>query len=203
MQRTSSFVIALLAWFAVITQLVIMLDNRSLPLAETLIRFISFFTILTNLLVALTFTGRFFQLRIAFRKGWLTALTSYILIVGIIYQLLLRHLWHPSGMQLVVDELLHTLIPLLVLIFWCLFEEKESLHYRQLPRWLIYPLIYFVYTLLRGLLSGYYPYPFIDINELGVAKALVTGVFILLFFVLVQLVLVLSARMLSKKIRRQ
>jgi len=194
MQRLLTIIIALLAWFALVAQLVLMLENRVVAIPETLIRFISFFTILTNTLVALFFTGRLLNAVFTEKAGWLTALTSYILVVGITYQILLRHLWQPAGLQWVVDELLHTIVPLLVVIFWIFVGERTIIHYRQIPRWLLYPLVYFGYTLIRGLSTSYYPYPFIDANKLGLSRALLNGVFILVFFVVVQLVLVWVAK---------
>ncbi|MBL7878732.1 MAG: Pr6Pr family membrane protein, partial [Chryseobacterium gambrini] len=50
-------------------------------------------------------------------------------IVGLIYQFLLRSTWNPSGMQKLVDELLHSVIPLLVLIYWYWYENKNNLKY--------------------------------------------------------------------------
>jgi hypothetical protein len=194
MQRILAIIIAFLAWFALIAQLVLMLQSREVGIPETLVRFFSFFTILTNTLVALLYTGRLLNITITQKIGKLTAVTSYILIVGIVYQFLLRHLWHPTGLQWAVDELLHTAIPLLVTIFWYLFEEKSPLHYRQISGWLIYPLVYFVYVLLRGLSSGYYPYPFIDASKLGMGPALLNGLLILVFFVVVQVVLIIVAK---------
>jgi hypothetical protein len=199
MQRILAVIIALLSWFAVIAQLALMLENRVVAIPETLVRFFSFFTILTNTLVAVFFTGQLQKAAITGKAGWLTALTSYILVVGIVYQVLLRHLWHPAGLQWVVDELLHTVVPLLVTVFWYFFEDRSAVHYKQLPRWLIYPLVYFAYTLIRGLVTGYYPYPFIDVKKLGLSWALLNGVFILVFFVVIQFVLVVFAKKIKNK----
>jgi hypothetical protein len=199
MQRLLNGTIALLAWFAVIVQLILMLNNRVVGLPETLIRFFSFFTILTNLLVALFFTGRLLNINSVVKPGRLTAVTSYILVVGIVYQLLLRQAWHPTGLQKLVDELLHTIIPLLVLLYWWLYEKGASLHYKQIGWWLVYPLVYFTYTLVRGLSTGYYPYPFINVNELGIKQALINGVFILIFFMLLQVFLIA----IMKRVRRK
>lgn len=194
MQRGSSFIIALLAWFAVIAQLFLMLKNATAPLAETVIRFFSFFTILTNTMVALYFTRLSFMRPAPRPSPLLTAVTSYILIVGLVYQLLLRHLWSPTGLQFVVDELLHSVVPLLVLTYWFQYGRSAGLQYAQIGRWLYYPLIYFLLILGRGALSGYYPYPFIDVTVLGYGKAVLNAVMILAFFVVVQAVLVVARR---------
>lgn len=51
----------LLGWFVVITQFILTIQNKQVDIAETIIRFFSFFTILTNILVALFFTYRIFS----------------------------------------------------------------------------------------------------------------------------------------------
>jgi hypothetical protein len=46
--------------------------------------------------------------------------------------------------------------------------------------WLVYPLAWFVYTLARGAIVDWYPYPFVDVSELGyqavLARAVALGV---------------------------
>ena len=164
MKKNIALIFAIIAWFAVITQFYLMMENRVASVPETIIRFFSFFTILTNTLVAVYFTvlslaknqKGFWQ-----QPGTLTAITVYILVVGLVYQLVLRQIWEPEGMQKVVDELLHSVNPVLVLIFWFIYEKKNNIRWSQLPYWLLYPLIYLVYILVRGHLSGFYPYPFV------------------------------------------
>ena len=95
------------------------------------------------------------------------------------------HLWHPAGMQLVVDELLHTLNPLLVIVYWWLYEKKTAVRYGQIILWLIYPLAYLAYVLIRGGLSGFYPYPFIDVSKIGLKQAFVNSGVITLIFIIV------------------
>lgn len=50
--------------------------------------------------------------------GTITAITVFILIVGSVYQIVLRSIWEPTGLQFIVDELLHTVIPLYMLGYW-------------------------------------------------------------------------------------
>ncbi len=112
-----------IGWFAVIFQLWLIIINRTVSIPETIIRFFSFFTILTNILVALCFTflllkpntkwGIFFS-----KPATLTAITLYIAVVGIIYNVILRFLWSPKGLQLIVDELLHSVIPVWFILSW-------------------------------------------------------------------------------------
>jgi hypothetical protein len=108
-----------------------MITNRIADVPETIIRFFSFFTILTNTIVAIYFSFQFFNSKRNHwlnRAGVLTAITVYIIVVGLVYQLILRQVWEPTGMQKLVDELLHSINPILVLIFWFLYEKKSLLN---------------------------------------------------------------------------
>jgi hypothetical protein len=85
-------------------------------------------------------------------------------------------------MQMVTDELLHSVIPVLVLIYWFLFENTLSVPYSLIGRWLLYPLIYLIYVLIRGYFSGFYPYPFINIPALGIEKVLLNSILMTALF---------------------
>ena len=190
MKNKLSILIVLITWFAVLTQYYLMIDNKVTSILETTIRFFSFFTILTNLLVAIYFTLSLIKktnnpLLPINKPGTLTAVTVYITIVGIVYQVLLRHTWEPKGAQKVVDELLHTVIPILVIVFWFLYEQKETIGYKQIFKWLIYPSIYLIYILIRGNISNFYPYPFIDVGNIGLKQVFINSARLILFFVFI------------------
>lgn len=185
----------LLGWFAIITQFILTLQNRQANIPETIIRFFSYFTILTNIMVALFFTDRIFsssakQFGIFSKKGILTALTTFILIVGLVYQIVLRGMWEPKGMQFIVDELLHTVIPLYVLGYWIVFSTKGKINFRDAGIWLLYPVVYLLFVLARGSFSNYYPYPFLNIPEIGIEKVLFNSVLIVLLILFVMSILV-------------
>ena len=190
MQRKFEIAGFILAWFAVVTQFVLMIQNRQADIAETIIRFFSFFTILTNSLVALFFTAKISQsfgekIKIFNQKESLTAITTFILIVGLVYQIVLRGIWSPTGMQRIVDELLHTIIPLFVLIYWFLFYQKEKIKCKEIRIWLFYPLFYLLIVLVRGKFSNYFPYPFLNYHEIGIWKSVINCAAILLLILLV------------------
>src|SRR5687768_4020290 len=171
---------AIVAWLALILQLYVMLRNAETngltPLKATW-NFFSYFTVLTNLLVAVCLSfilikpvssvGRFFS-----RPSTLAAITLYIFMVGLTYNIILRSVWAPTGLQKWVDEALHVVVPLLFVIFWLLFIPKGSLKWIHPFRWLIYPAVYLVYALLRGEFSGFHAYPFINTAELGYNRVL-------------------------------
>ncbi len=191
-------------WFAVFFQLYLLILNRKLDVLQTVIQFFSYFTILTNILVALCFTvllfftrskwGRFFS-----KPQTLTAIAVYIAIVGLVYNLVLRFLWAPQGMQRMVDELLHSFNPVWFVIYWLLFVRKNSLQWKDVFPWLLYPLAYCVYIMIRGALSGLYPYPFIDVTAIGYPQTLINTAGLCGVFLLFSLLLVGLGKLLSRK----
>ncbi|MBX9450193.1 MAG: Pr6Pr family membrane protein [Taibaiella sp.] len=188
MKKKISVLIAVTAWAAVIIQYWLMLQHRTASIPETTIRFFSFFTILTNSLVAVYFTlsasakeGK--PSSIIHQPGTLTAVTVYITVVGLVYQFVLRQTWNPEGLQKIVDELLHSVVPLSVIVFWYFYEDKLPVKYLQISRWLIYPLVYLIYILVRGHFSVFYPYPFVNVADIGFAQVLVNSVLITALFI--------------------
>jgi hypothetical protein len=169
---------------------------------EAVVRFFSYFTILTNLLVLCGYIfpvlvpasrpGRFFS-----RAPVRGATLLYIVIVGIVYAVLLRNLYHPAGWAKVADALVHDIAPVYYAVFWLAFAGKTDLRPRHAAQWLFYPLVYLAYTLLRGVFVGWYPYPFIDINVLGYGRALVNAAALTLVFLLAGLIVVALGRWLS------
>jgi hypothetical protein len=178
---------SVLGWFALGTQLYLIILNRVTSVADVIVRYFCFFTILTNLLVALYFTflllsatsvlGKFFS-----RTKVAAALAVYITVVGLTYNVVLRPLWNPQGLQHVVDELLHSVIPVLYMVYWFLFASKNEVQWKDILPWLIFPILYLVLILVLGSFSGYYPYPFVDVVKLGYQNVFINCGFVTLAF---------------------
>ena len=180
----------LLGWLAIIGQFILMIQNRQADIAETIIRFFSFFTILTNILVVLYFTSRISIFKESYisklsNKGNLTALTAFILVVGLVYQIILRGTWQPTGLQKIIDELLHSVIPLFVFLYWLKFANKTDLIFKNIKIWFWYPIGYFLYIIIRGHFSNFYPYPFVNVTEMGYPQVIINSVIVSLFFLFI------------------
>jgi hypothetical protein len=179
---------SVIGWFAVIAQYYLNIQNQAITFSEITIRFFSYFTILTNLLVALSFSSMAFKSNHAFAQNLTTpksqtAITVYIIVVGAVYNLVLRPLWHPEGLQRLVDELLHSVVPTLTVVFWILVVRKKSIGWSVCITGLTYPFVYTVFIAIRGYYSGFYPYPFVNVTALGYPKVLMNGGILLLFFI--------------------
>lgn len=198
---------ALTAWVALILQQYIIIDNtpgNGLTTLQAVGRFLIFFTILSNLLVAISLTavllspasskGRFFA-----KPPVIAAITLYIFIVGLIYNLVLRNIWSPTGRDRVADELLHVAVPLLYILYFLFFAPKAWLPWKSLISWLVFPLVYLVYAIIRGAVEGFYPYPFLSLNNLSVGKVTLNCTMVMVAFIVFGLLIIAWCRSIKKK----
>lgn len=196
-----------LVWLALIIQVYLTINlsiDRGLGLWVGIARYFGYFTILTNILVALTFTvplvlprtrwGQFCS-----QPNVRSATAVYITVVGIAYSLLLRQIWKPQGWQLVADKMLHDVSPLLYIAFWFLFVPKAALQWRDLPAWLIYPLAYLIVALVRGAIFKWYPYPFLEVDKLGYPQVCLNVVMLFVEFCIVGAVFIGIARLVKRR----
>lgn len=200
--RLSAAAVALVAATSLILQYVLLLQSTAgnVGPAWGTLRFFSYFTILANLgVVAVTLS--------ACRKGtgWLArprmraGIALYIGVTGTIYFLILRHLWQPQGLQWWADCGLHYVSPVSYLAWWLLAPRHGGLNLRDAVAWLLFPLLYLAWVLLRGAWLGEYPYPFIDAGQLGYAKTAVNALGVLLAFLLLGGILLALDRLMSRR----
>jgi len=189
---------AVLGWTGLAIQLYLILYSRwslEASLLGGLVSFFSYFTVLTNTLVATVltceWTSRDSAVRRWFLQPWVSSgIAVSIAVVGLAYNILLRHLWHPEGWQWLADELMHDVMPLLFLAWWFYCVPKGTLRLWHIALWVIYPLVYFAYALLRGHLLAAYPYPFIDVDTLGYPQVFANAGGLLAGFLVIALVLI-------------
>lgn len=198
-------IIFALELYALPVQFYLLLKNPEFNFFSAAVRFFSFFTITTNTIVffcsALLLFGGKLKANTFFRKSTtLTAITVYILIVGIVFNLLLRPTLNLQGHHLIVSEIFHTVVPVLFFFFWLFFVSPEKISFKVVWLWLVYPIIYIIYTLFHGLATEFYPYPFIDATQLGFEIALINGFFVLLSFVILSIILISVFRIKTKSL---
>lgn len=184
---------ALLCWFALALQFYLSI-RQSIANGRDIVygvwMYLAFFTILTNLLVAIVLSapliapesrvGRFCR-----HSGTIAGVAVNIALVGIAYNLLLRNVWHPHGLQLVGDVLLHDAVPLIFIGYSWMSAGIAVASFAARALWGAWPVIYFAYALARGAVTGFYPYPFIHVGHLGYLQVLVNAVGLLLGYLLI------------------
>ena len=151
-------------------------SERTGPLSN----FLSFFTIESNVLaVVVLAVGGLLDprsTRWAFFRG---AVTLYMVITGIVYAALLSDI--PVGLSSPwINTVLHRVLPLLILLDWLFRPPWPRVRAARSLVWLVFPLAYFAYSLIRGPQVDWYPYPFLDPRPDGydhvVVSALVLAV---------------------------
>ena len=167
---------ALLGWFALLLQLYLILAQSpagALAMLGTVITYFSFFTILTNILVALVFTaivvapgnrtGAVFLP--SFGAGRHGGLHRYRRASSTGY--CCGNYGIPRARSGLPTYFCMPSFRLGYVVYWLLFAPRTGLRWKDAVGWLAYPGVYLVYILARGAVSGLYPYPFVDVKVLG------------------------------------
>ncbi|WP_119396522.1 Pr6Pr family membrane protein [Salinibius halmophilus] len=156
------------------------------PVGAELLRFYSFFTHWANILCCIFFIGLALPSgklhKLARLPGVRSALTVYMTVVAIVYHALLADLWDPQGLTYVADLMFHTLVPAAVFAIWLLAGETARIAYKTVLWFIALPFIYLVYSLVRGAFSNYYPYFFLDVNDLGYQGVAISSLALLIAF---------------------
>lgn len=175
--RVGAVVVALVSAASLVLQYVILVRATVDTIGPALatLRFLSYFTILSNLLVTAVAVSA--ALPAEGRAGrWLRrervrgGAALYIGVTGLVYVLILRHLWQPQGLQWWADSGLHYATPALYLLWWLGASGHGRLDWRDAGAWLAFPAAYAAWVAVRGAVTPEYPYPFIDVGALGWAK---------------------------------
>lgn len=167
--RAIASALRLLMAAAVIAAVITQLAN-TVSLGDSVSNFFSFFTIQSNVIGAAAVTTAALATQRARRSVWLSQLrgaaTLYMGITGLIFSLLL------SGADVQtpipwVNSVLHYVFPLFLVIDWLVERSVRPLTFRQGLVFLSYPVAYLAYTMIRGPIVDWYPYPFIDPRDRG------------------------------------
>lgn len=160
-------ILALIAQFYVIVSLV--LSERG-PVGAVIYYF-SFFTILTNLLLVLVYLGAIVRGQrwlVFFRKPHTRAMAaSSIVLVGGFYHFVLSGVWEQEGLLYWCNIALHYVTPALYVVWFAAWNRTGTLKWSSLVTLLAYPVAYLIYVLLRGALTGDYPYEILDVGLVG------------------------------------
>jgi hypothetical protein len=159
----------LLVIAAVITQIVDDLTHSIFVPSH----YFAYFTIQSSLMnVVVLMVGGYYALRHRADTELLTSVRmsvlAYAIVTGAVYNLLLRGLHVPGYRGLDwPNEVLHVVIPLFILVDWLVTPGRQRLRWKRL--WFVasYPLAWLAFTMIRGGLRGWYPYPFLDPNGPG------------------------------------
>ncbi|WP_394432018.1 Pr6Pr family membrane protein [Streptomyces sp. SGAir0957] len=184
-----------------------------LTLSDSVLRLLSYFTVQSNIVLAVV-------MALSAVRAWTAdrplppLLTGgallLICITGLVYHVILTN--DASGFSMTDDpdhamtgarqvstQLLHTVTPIGAVLDWLLLTRPGMLRLRHAGTWMIYPLAYFCFALIRGAIMtpgtpARYPYPFLDVDRHGYAGVLGNAVIFGLAFYALALLLVTADR---------
>ena len=169
--------LAVFATAALVAQLVVTLGLHGPPATTRVIRMLSYFTIQSNILVAVSSWGLVLRPQRAdlpWRVARLDAIAG-ISVTGLVYSVVLRGTQHLHGWALACDGAFHYVVPIATVLTWLVVGPRGRVDRTTVLGALIWPVLWFAYTLLHGAVSGWYPYHFIDVKDLGYPQALLNA----------------------------
>lgn len=139
--------------------------------------FFSFFTILSNLAAVILLAYFAFKKQPTTRdQAFRTATTLYMIMTGVIFSILLSNL---AGVRLTAvpwdNTVLHYIMPIAVALDWLIQPAKPTIFkLKNVLLWLSIPLLYVLYSLIRGAFVHWYPYPFLNPAHSSYASVAIT-----------------------------
>lgn len=122
----------------------------------------SYFTVLSNVIGAVVWAVALIRPVPDLIRG---AAATYLITTGVVYAILLRDVdvQTPSF----ANFALHAATPVLMALDWLLAPPRRRIALRHAALWLVFPVVYLGYTLIRGAIVDWYPYPFLDPRGAG------------------------------------
>lgn len=144
-----------------------------------LANFVSYFTVQCTFAAAVVWTiAGIVAVRRTADPHWLTVgrllVTTYLMVSGIVFTII--HLEAaardvPLGLPW-SSQVLHYALPSYAFLDWLLAPGRGALRWSALPTVLLFPLGWGAYTMVRGSMVGWYPYFFLDANQVSAAETL-------------------------------
>lgn len=184
----------LLVILSVGTQLLLVIGNVNIgfgpsnaPLGQRIFEFLSYFTVESNILVGIATAmlcvrpdrdGAFWRvLRIGSMFG--------ITVTLAIYHVILSPLAAFTGIASVSNTGLHYVVPVFAILGWIFFGPHPRVTWKALLLAATWPAAYMVLTVAQGAVTGFYPYPFVNIARLGFATVAANGAGVILLLLAV------------------
>lgn len=181
------------------------LSTADLPVVTRFVRLFSFFTIQSNILVLATSIALFLNIR---RDGRVWRVVRFdallgIIITGLVFETILAPIAfsYMKGWAVVATIGFHYISPWATLIGWLIFGPRPRTTWVTTLWAFVWPLAWLVYTFVHGAISGWYPYPFLDVATIGFADSVRNSAVVLLIGVVIAIAITLLDHHLPSLVR--
>lgn len=178
-------------------------SNATGPVGTRLVRLFSFFTIQSNVFVLATSLALALNIHRDGRVWRVVRLDALlgIIITGIVYDAVLAPLVDPQGWALAATIGFHYIAPWATVLGWLIFGPRPRITWSTTAFAFIWPVLWLVYTFVHGAVTGWYPYPFLDVATIGFADSVRNSLVVLAMGVVIAVVLTLLDRYLPSLVR--
>ena len=152
--------------------------------AARLFNMVCFFTVQSNVIVGVTcglLAWRLDRTSTGFRVFRLVGVLD-IAVTGVVYHVALADLHELDGKAAVADQLLHGVVPVVAVAGWIVLGPRGLIDLRTIGLAALVPLAWLAFTLLRGPIVDWYPYPFLDVRDHGYPQVLLNSAVVALLF---------------------
>lgn len=144
----------------------------TIPQGHSILNFFCYFTNLSNIMISIVFIVSALRLisarkdasesDVAIRGG----IVVYIAFVGIVFNTILAD---TDLGELIpwVNVIVHMIVPIAGVLDWLIWAPRRRLPFRVVLWWMIWPAFYAIFSVARGAVDGFYPYPFFNPNVSG------------------------------------
>jgi hypothetical protein len=147
--------------------------------------YFTYFTILSNILVAVILTMMFFRPQRDSFVWRVLRLDTIIMITvtGVVYNAILAANSDAVAWGAFATTIEHRITPVLTVVVWLLVGPHGWINLKACLGALVLPIGWLIFALIRGAIIGAYPYPFLDVVELGYGQVFINvgGVVIFAF----------------------
>lgn len=170
--------------------------GEDIPLGVRFVRLFSYFTVASNVLVVIASASLVLRQQpdsLLWRVIRLTTLLS-IAVTGTIFSLILAPDIELRGEAVLATNLFHIVSPALFVIGWLLWGPRRQWNWRTGLLAFIWPLIWLAFTFIRGAITGWYPYSFLDVNQFGYGTVLLSSLAVIAYAAVLTVIVLLVDR---------
>ena len=152
--------------------------------------YFTYFTILSNILVAVILTILFLNPNRDGRIFRVLRLDTVLMITvtGVVYNLILAGDSSPEGLGAIANSIEHQITPVLTVLVWLIVGPRGWINPRVIALSFVLPIAWLVFALIRGAIIDAYPYPFVDVVTNGYGTVMINVVGIVVFALILNLI---------------
>ncbi|WP_284250830.1 Pr6Pr family membrane protein [Litorihabitans aurantiacus] len=165
-------------------------DGGTASILVRLWRLFSFFTVESNVVVLVVCVLLILD---PVRRGWwwdvarINALLA-ITITGLVFAVVLAPQLSFTGAALVATVGFHYVAPWATVVGWLVLGPRLGFQWSKIAGAFILPIAWLVYIFVQGPATGWYPYTFLDVTEIGLGRALANALLVLVLALVIALV---------------